>query len=114
MRHARLAEGLTKLATDHGHTMAVTDLLDAASIIHSVPQKISELATLRAELAAAKEDSARLDAIQRGNWTVHYRSMHSRWEVLTDHAHPAHRKTYTGKTARAAIDAARKGEQDAK
>ena len=59
-------------------------------------------------------DSARLDAIQRGNWTVHYRSMHSRWEVLTDHAHPAHRKTYTGKTARAAIDAARKGEQDAK
>lgn len=67
---------------------------------------------LLAELAEVREDRARLEAVQRGNWTVHYRSMHSRWEVMTDHAHPAHRKTYTGKTARAAIDAAREGEEN--
>lgn len=70
-------------------------------------KRIRELET---ELAEAREDSERLDAVQRGSWTIHYRSMNSRWELLTDHAHPAHRKTYTGKTARAAIDAARKGE----
>jgi uncharacterized protein YigA (DUF484 family) len=68
------------------------------------------IARLTTELAEAREDSERLDAVQRGSWTVHYRSMNSRWELLTDHAHPAHRKTYTGKTARAAIDAARKQE----
>lgn len=74
----------------------------------------AEIARLQAELAEARKDSARLDAVQRENWTVHYCSMLSRWELLIDHAHPAHRKTYIGKTARAAIDAERKGEQDAK
>jgi chromosome segregation ATPase len=98
-----LIENVQMLCEEYGSQMQhVRTQLDSAT---------AEIARLQAELAEAREDRERLEAVQRHNWTVHYRSMHSRWEVLTDHAHPAHRKTYTGKTARAAIDAARKGEE---
>lgn len=94
-----------------GLTYIGNEAADRRNVESKIESMLSEIARLRAELAAAKEDSARLDAVQMGSWTIHYRSMNSRWEVLTDHAHPAHRKTYYGQSARAAIDAARKGEK---
>jgi hypothetical protein len=73
---------------------------------------VSEIIALRAELAAAREDSERLDAAQRSGWTIGPLDAikpRGAWTVVVLTAAPPSRHYY-GQTARAAIDAARKGE----
>jgi hypothetical protein len=73
----------------------------------------AEITRLQAELAEAREDSARLDAAQQAGWTIGPLDAikpRGAWTVIVLTAAPPSRHYY-GKTARAAIDAARKGEE---
>jgi hypothetical protein len=74
----------------------------------------AEIARLRAELAEAREDSERLDAAQQAGWTIGPLDAikpRGAWTVVVLTAAPTSRHYY-GQTARAAIDAARKGESN--
>lgn len=62
---------------------------------------------LEAELDAARKDSERLDEAARGKYSIRYNAMNEQWEVTTGDLHPAHRRSTSRKTLRAAIDAAR-------
>lgn len=60
-------------------------------------------------LAEARLDSARLDAAERGKFSIRNNAMSDKWEVTTGDLHPAHRRSVSKKTLRAAIDAAMEG-----
>ena len=67
----------------------------------------SRIAELEAELAEARKDGERLDEAARGQYSIRYNAMNEQWEVVTGDLHPAHRRSASRKTIRAAIDAAR-------
>lgn len=72
------------------------------------------VAELEAQLAEARRDGERLDLLESRYLCVSYLSMNSKWDVLTNEAHPAHRKHYQRKSLRAAIDAAAAAEEEEK
>jgi hypothetical protein len=87
------------------------DVLNRADV--AADSAKAEITRLQAKLAEAREDSERLDAAQQAGWTIGPLDAikpRGAWTVIVLTAAPPSRHYY-GKTARAAIDAARKGEE---
>jgi hypothetical protein len=74
---------------------ALKDLLDAWD----------DLADARRRVAELEKDAERLNVIESKYLCVSWISMSGKWDVLTNEAHPAHRKNYQRKKLRDAIDA---------
>jgi len=69
-----------------------------------------DMRALRTELAEARKDGERIGDAEKGQYSMRYNAMSERWEIVTGHIHPAHRKHVAKKTLRAALDAARAAE----
>jgi hypothetical protein len=74
--------------------------------MHIAERYALDLADAQEHIAELQADAERLNAIESKYLCVSWISMTGKWDVLTNEAHPAHRKNYQRKELRAAIDAA--------